>query len=86
MNDYHKRIHELKTWPEHYSQVRDGIKQFELRKNDRGYVEGDLLILREWNLTFHDYTGYALCAVVTCVVRGEWLADGYVALGIRVLQ
>jgi len=27
-----------------------------------------------------------LCAVVTCVIRGEWLAPNNAALGIRVLR
>ena len=87
MKDYYSHMHELKCWPEYYELVRDGKKSFELRKNDRYYTEGDLLVLREWEPNSKKYTGYALCAVVTCVVEGgEWLAPGYVALGIRVLR
>lgn len=87
MSDYHPQIHDLKCWPAYYSQVRDGRKQFELRKNDRNYKIGDLLILREWEPKIKDYTGYSVTAVVTCIVSDDaFLQPGYVALGIRVLQ
>lgn len=83
MNSYHGQIHELKTHPSWFILIQRGEKAFELRKDDRGYKKDDLLILREWAPEDGGfYTGYVICAVVTCVVRGEWLASGYVALGI----
>jgi hypothetical protein len=86
MNDF-CAIHELKTWPVYYQQVRNGAKPFDLRKHDRAISPGDLLILREWDPDIADYTGYVTCAVVTCVVADEmFLQPGYVALGIRVLR
>ena len=86
MKDFHPNIHELKTWPEYYSQVRDGHKRFELRKDDRGFAVNDLLILREFDPDEQTYTGCVTVAVVTSVVRGAWLATGYVALGISVME
>lgn len=86
IDDYHAQIHELKCEPAYYTQVRDGSKPFELRKDDRGYKRGDLLILREWDPEPGMYTNYVTVAIVTCVIRGEWLQEGYVALGIRVLE
>jgi hypothetical protein len=85
-DDYHGQIHELKTWPAHYTLVRDGRKPFELRLDDRKYAVDDLLILREWDPDARIYSGRVTCAVVTCVVKGEWLREGYVALGLRVLR
>lgn len=41
-------IHELKIWPQYYCRVADGSKTFELRKNDRGFQPGDIVVLREW--------------------------------------
>lgn len=41
--------HELKTWPEFFQALWDGDKTFELRKDDRPYVVGDLLVLREFD-------------------------------------
>ena len=38
-------IHELKTWPQFWPALCDGSKTFELRKNDRGFEVGDILIL-----------------------------------------
>jgi uncharacterized protein YllA (UPF0747 family) len=84
MSNYHAQIHELKTHPNLFTLIQRGDKPFELRKDDRGFKKDDLLILREWEPEA-GYTNHVICAVVTCVVKGEWLAPGYVALGIRVL-
>jgi hypothetical protein len=40
-------IHELKTDPEVFTHVYNGLKDFEIRKNDRNFQESDTLILRE---------------------------------------
>ncbi len=74
------KIHELKILPEYYCAVKDGIKTFEIRKNDRFYEEGDILVLQEWN---GDYTGRILFKTVTYVLNdNRYLQDGYVALGL----
>jgi hypothetical protein len=84
MTDYHATIHELKVLPAYYVGIRDGSKPFELRIDDRPYAVNDLLILREWDATLAQYTGFVTVAVVTYVLRAtEHLAPGYVALGIR---
>ena len=40
--------HNLKCWPEPFAAVANGIKTFEVRRDDRPYAVGDTLILREW--------------------------------------
>lgn len=43
-----RRTHDLKCWPPFFQAVVDGTKTFELRKDDRHYRVGDILLLREW--------------------------------------
>lgn len=39
------KIHELKLDNEYFDDVESGLKTFEIRKNDRNYMVGDLLAL-----------------------------------------
>ena len=48
------KIHELKIKPVYFEAVKEGIKTFELRKDDRNFKVGDILLLREWE---HKYSG-----------------------------
>ena len=41
-------VHELKTWPRPFEAVWQGAKRAEMRRDDRGFEAGDLLVLREW--------------------------------------
>ena len=50
------KIHELKIWPIYFEAVSNGSKTFEVRKNDRNYLEGDRVILREWNPDTEKFT------------------------------
>ena len=52
-----RRIHRLKTWPVFYNQIEAGTKTFEVRRNDRDFQEGDILILDEWYATREFYAG-----------------------------
>lgn len=45
------RIHELKVWPEPFRSLMAGRKKHEIRKFDRDFEVGDLLILKEWDPT-----------------------------------
>ena len=37
--------HVLKTWPAYFDAVERGEKVFEVRRDDRGYQKGDMVIL-----------------------------------------
>lgn len=78
--------HSLKTWPAFFQRVWDGDKPFELRKDDRNYEEGDILILKEWHPGRRRYTGRGIIAVVKCIVRDApefGLMPGHCIMGIR---
>ena len=78
--------HELKILPGYYGAVLCGKKNFEIRKNDRGFKLRDKLILREWDEEREDYTGRQLERWVGYIHHGDGkygLADGYVVLGLK---
>ena len=49
-------VHELKILPQYFEKVLDGSKTFELRKDDRGFEVGDILILKEFRQGLIDCT------------------------------
>ncbi len=91
------RVHVLKCWPPYWADVASGRKNFELRRDDRGFSEGDVLILREFDPLAGDvasdgeYTGrtckrrvsYLLCGPAAIAFG---LVEGYVVLGLSSTQ
>lgn len=79
-------IHELKIKPQYYEDVKIGLKPFEIRKNDRDFKPGDILILNEYSLDDSGagtYSGRALTVRVTYLLNDqEYCKEGYVILGI----
>ena len=82
--------HELKTDPKVFEAVFTGAKTYEIRKDDRGFSVGDVLILKE---TTHSgaemkagaplvYTGRSVLVSVSHILRGPiyGLEDGWVLL------
>ena len=65
-----RAIHELKSWPDEFEAINRGIKTHEVRKWDRDYEVGDLLILREYEPIERHYTGRMLHCKVTHVTQG----------------
>lgn len=64
------QTHELKTWPGPFEAIRSGRKRHEVRVGDRPYVEGDFLLLREYDKDTDTYSG-----------RQELVRVGYVSAG-----
>lgn len=52
------QIHELKTDPQVFDAVAEGRKTFEIRKDDRGFAVGDLLMLRKTKHTGQEMRSY----------------------------
>ncbi len=66
-------IHGLKILPPYFDDVISGKKQFEIRKNDREYQEGDYLALNEWEQTSSvggHYTGRSCLVLVDYILYG----------------
>ena len=79
------RHHRLKTWPEYFQAILAGHKTFEVRKNDRDFRVGDLLILAEYEPNEEPgYTSRILYRLVSYVLPGGQfgIEPGYCVLGL----
>lgn len=77
-------VHYLKTVQPYYANAKDGFKNFEVRRNDRDFQPGDLLVLCEW--TGEDYTGDQCVRKVMYVLRDAQefgVQEGFVVLGLE---
>lgn len=76
------KIHDLKILTQHFVDVKSGRKKAELRKDDRDFAVGDMLILREWENG--QYTGRRLTATITHILKDfVGLTDGWAVLSIK---
>jgi hypothetical protein len=92
--------HDLKIWPQFFGPVSEGRANFQFRKNDRDYREGDTLRLREWEpptgllgCTPGRYTGREVLVKVNYIMRvfdfGEWpppVQADYVIMGTSLVK
>ena len=76
--------HHLKTWPIPYGAVQDGVKTFEVRKDDRFFQSGDVVHLHYYNPTSGIEADEALTFTVGWVLRGGQfgLEPGHVAFSL----
>lgn len=78
------KVHELKTWPKYFKAIWNGDKTFEVRKNDRNYEVGDVLIFHEWDPETEEYTGWKIPCRVTYILNDPmFVKDGFVVMGIE---
>ena len=75
-------IHELKILPKYFQAQKEGIKNFEIRKNDRDYKVGDDLVLLEYNPESKKKTGKLMVVKITYITDYKQ-KDGYVVLGTK---
>lgn len=90
------KLHELKTDALVFQAVKNGYKTFEIRKNDREYQTGDLLLLNETLYTGAEmaegkslyYTGQKCLVKVTHVLHGPvyGLQDGWCIMSFKILD
>ncbi len=81
------RTHILKTWPEHFESILQGVKKVEVRKNDRCYAVNDILHLKEYEPNWTTYSGRECNVMVTHMLRGgEFGVDkNYCVLSIKLI-
>jgi hypothetical protein len=71
--------HDLKIYPRYFKAVAEGKKTFEIRKNDRGFFAGDLVVLHEYD--GEAYTGRSILKKITYLTDYAQ-EDGYVVFSI----
>lgn len=78
------QTHDLKVWQEYFGLLVSGIKNYELRKNDRNFKSGDYLVLREFDKDANQYTGNFVHRRIYHVLEGGifGLEEGFCILSI----
>ena len=79
------KIHRLKIMKDFADAVIGGEKTFEIRKNDRGYQKGDIIIfdVRDDMMCQLKHPLNLMTYEITYVLNGWGLENGYVALAIK---
>lgn len=75
-------VHDLKTWPDYFAGILTGAKNFEIRKDDRGFEIGDELLLREWDPNTKVYSGRCARRQIK-YIASHFLPDGLRVLGLE---
>jgi hypothetical protein len=65
-----EKVHELKILNEYFIHVKSGLKTFELRKNDRDFIAGDVVVLKEIDEEKQSFTGRIISKNITYVLHG----------------
>lgn len=72
------QIHHVKSWPVFFRAVWRGEKTAELRRLDRPYTVGDLLVQHEFDPAHQAFTGNVIAARITDITSGtEHLMPGF---------
>jgi len=80
------KIHELKTIQPHFDNVWCGLKSFEVRKDDRGYNTGDLLLLKEYDYQKECYKIHEILVEIIYILRDErYVKEGFVIIQFKEL-
>lgn len=79
--------HDVKCWPVYFRPLKDGRKTFELRRNDRNFVAGDFVHVREYVPHANEFTGDTVDFRITYVLNAgadvPGLAWGWAVLAIE---
>lgn len=59
-----RKRHELKTTPDSFQELWSEHRKFDVRKDDRGFQPGDMILFREYDLRTMKYSGRQISAMV----------------------
>ena len=77
-------VHKLKTWSEYFELMLLGLKKFEIRRNDRDFKSGDILILKEFDPILNTCSGRQIkCKVSSLLNDPLFVKDGFVVMSIE---
>lgn len=81
------RVHDLRCVQPFFEDVADGRKAFEVRRDDRDFMVGDQLRLREFDAT-DGYSGAEVWRVITYFLEGGQfgIEPGWCVLGMSELE
>lgn len=85
------KTHHLKSWPQYFRPITEGLRTHELRRNDRGFEVGDFVLLEEFDPVRQEYTGESCEVEITsmtsrsqpCAMSSEALDPAFCILSIR---
>lgn len=64
---------ELKIWPEPFKAILNGRKRYEVRKTDRDFRIGNIIMLREFLPKKEQYSGEFFLGKITYITKaGTW--------------
>ena len=79
-----QKVHQIRIGSSFFDDVCSGKKSFELRKNDRGYKQGDILEMMEF--TNGRYTGRSVKVLVTYMLEDfTGLKEDYCIMAIKIM-
>ena len=93
----HVQTHKLKTWAAYWDAVAAGLKGFEVRRDDRGFQRGDVLVLQRFNPETgqYDMDGFSRASspkeirrrVAYVLTGGQFGVEaGYVVMGLEEIR
>lgn len=79
------KMHRLRIWPQHFKEVKNGNKTFEIRKDDRNFQLGDGIFLEEYDPKENKYTGDQVTKIITYIIKGDGfgISKGYCVFGFK---
>jgi len=79
--------HKIKTVSPFFEDIESGKKKFEIRKNDRNYQVGDLLVLSHWDHQSKCFTGRQIYGRVDYILDDRrFIQEGYICMSITKLM